>query len=206
MTIKMKMFVFTFIFSILLNSGGGYIQKTNLDDTLGMAMFSPAQAYAIAVDYKVCPSCKIYFTQKVRRGIERNNLNLKTIQYYNSGEILLSRLVKKDKHRASSGGVLKYRSGKLTEQIKIFKLTPGICVQHNMDTLYMSFGKDKKFKLPFKNKREYYQLNSTNGKIIVNNIEFDLLKGKTSILIIQKHDTKIRTIRKKTLRGNVIKN
>ena len=203
MTFKFKAFLYTFVISVLMNYNVSYIEKSQ---TPGTDFFSPAQAHAIAIDYKVCPSCQIYFTQRVRDDLISNGLDIKTIQYYTSSEIILYRLVKKDRHQASTGGVVKYRSGKLVEEIKIRKFTPGVCIRHNKDTLYMLFGKDKKFSLPFKNQRGYYKLFNDEGSVYVNKIKFQLLKGRTSILIIEKHVTKTGKSRKKILNGQVIKN
>ena len=176
------------IFIILLTSCG-YVIKNN--------------ANAISFDCKGCSGCEIYFTQKVRRELEYTGINIKNIQYYNSSEIILSRSISK-KHMSSSEGVLKYKSGKLKEEIIINKMTPGICICNDTNILYMSFSDDTRLALPFEKKNGYYQLSHQNGYITVNNIRYKVEDGQFSVLKFQKDERKTREIRKETLEGRLI--
>ena len=206
MTLKLKTLLLTFIISILLNYRGAYIPKTGTTNSMDSGILFSPHVFAIANDYKVCSLNKIYFTHEVRRNNECNGVDIKTIQYYNSSEIVVSRLIANQKNHASTGGMVKYRSTKLSEEIKIPRSTPGICVGHNENILYMSFGKDRNFILPFKKKNGYYQLHNNEGYSTVNNTKFTVEKGKNAILIIQKYETKTRKTMKKTLRGSLIRN
>lgn len=87
-------------------------------------------------------SCKVNFTRSLRSDIEKQGLDLKKIQYYNSQKIVLRRVLTTSDTRVASGEV-RLHNGLQIEEIKIKKNTPGVCDSLMKDGMFVRFENEK---------------------------------------------------------------
>ena len=66
----------------------------------------------------VFSSCKVLFTEQIRKQAEANRIDFSKIQFYNSDKIVLKRTLSSNEVSVASGKVI-VENGKYTEIIKI---------------------------------------------------------------------------------------
>lgn len=72
-------------------------------------------------------SCKIFFTHKLRKQLDEQEIPLEKIQFYTSKKIILQR-IESEKTVIEDSSNLKQTSVTTIERIKIKRNTPGVCV------------------------------------------------------------------------------
>ena len=114
----------------------------------------------------VFSSCKVLFTEQIRKQAEANRIDFSKIQFYNSDKIVLKRTLSSNEVSVASGKVI-VENGKYTEIIKIKKNTRGICTYNANNSLNISFEAGPDRGLAFKNNgflSSGYYLNPDNCK------------------------------------------
>lgn len=101
-----------------------------------------------------------YFTQEMRQNIDKNNLDLNKVQFYNSQKIILKRNLTYKQTKVARGKI-KYQNGQYFEEIIIPKNTPGVLEKDTADMLGVAFEKGRNRALQFVlNKGDHYQLSA----------------------------------------------
>ena len=93
-------------------------------------------------------SCKTIFTAEMKIKLESNNVDLSSIQYYNSSKIVLKRNLL-DSESNVEDGKIRMENGRRTQIIKLNKNTPGILYENNGDTLGLIFEEGENRTIPF---------------------------------------------------------
>ena len=83
-------------------------------------------------------SCKVSFNGSLKVNLEKQELELKKIQYYNSKTIILKRVVSSNETEVLSGKVT-LQNGQMIEEIEIKKNTPGIMVNSSFNEMHIKF-------------------------------------------------------------------
>ena len=96
-------------------------------------------------------SCKVIFTEQLRKQAEENKINFSKIQFYNSEKIVLKRSLSSNEVIVASGKVI-VENGKYTEIIKIKKETRGKCESFSNNGMNISFESGSNRSLLFSNK------------------------------------------------------
>lgn len=96
---------------------------------------------------KISRSSLVPFTKDLRQKLEKENIDLKQVQFYVDQKIVLNRNLGDQKVEVSSG-VVKLENGKYINEVIIPSLTPGICEGAEGDKLLISFEKGNS-NLPF---------------------------------------------------------
>ena len=113
-------------------------------------MHRRALIYLALIIGLIATSCsqKIVFTAKLRNKLEKQDVNLKDIQFYNSDKITLEREEERPEEYSVRSGTVKVEEGRIMEEIIIKKKTPGVCVEVHPYHLNISFepGSDKVLK------------------------------------------------------------
>lgn len=80
------------------------------------------------------------FTRDLKQRLERDNIDLKQVQFYIDQKLILSRNLGDQKVEVSSG-VVKLENGKFINEVIVPAFTPGICESTDNDKLMVSFEK-----------------------------------------------------------------
>lgn len=80
------------------------------------------------------------FTKDLRQKMERDNIDLKQIQFYIDQKLILSRNLGDQKVEVSSG-VVRLENGKFINEVIVPAFTPGVCESVDNDKLMISFEK-----------------------------------------------------------------
>jgi hypothetical protein len=80
------------------------------------------------------------FTKDLRQKLERDNIDLKQVQFYIDQKLILSRNLGDQKVEVSSG-VVKLENGKFINEVIVPAFTPGVCESIDNDKLMISFEK-----------------------------------------------------------------
>lgn len=104
-------------------------------------MNSRALKYLVLVVFLLTTSCaqKIVFTAQLRNKLEKQDIDLQEVQFYNSDKIVLEREEEKPEELSIRSGTVKIEEGRIIEEIVIKKKTPGICVEAHPYHLNISF-------------------------------------------------------------------
>src|SRR5580693_593098 len=78
------------------------------------------------------------FTRDLRQKLEKDNIDLKQVQFYVDQKVILSRNLGDQKVEVSSG-VVKLENGKFINEVIVPALTPGVCEGAEGDKLMISF-------------------------------------------------------------------
>ncbi len=167
-----------------------------------------------------CSTSRMYFTVETKQQVEKANVAITQLQFYNSEEIVLVRQMSKEEFGVEKGRI-KIENGKQVEEIIIPRNTPGICELHDEKTLKVSFDKGNDNALAFLVERrndlvvpgsqfkigakEWVTTERGNkvGKLDYEGKVFTLVRGHNSRLLIDKsvlnkvdRDTKVAKGRK----------
>jgi len=80
------------------------------------------------------------FTKDLRQKLEKENIDLKQVQFYVDQKLILARNLG-DQKIAVSSGVVKLENGKYVNEVIVPSFTPGICEGSEGDRLLISFEK-----------------------------------------------------------------
>lgn len=80
------------------------------------------------------------FTKDLRQKLEKENIDLKQVQFYVDQKVILSRNLGDQKVEVSSG-VVKLENGKFINEVIVPAFTPGVCESTDNDKLMVSFEK-----------------------------------------------------------------
>lgn len=89
-----------------------------------------------------CSTNRMFFTVDTKLQVEKANVPLTKVQFYNSEEIVLVRQLSKEEFGVDKGRI-KIQNGRQVEEVIIPRNTPGICELHDEKTLKISFDKGK---------------------------------------------------------------
>lgn len=167
-----------------------------------------------------CSMNRMYFTVETKLQVEKANIPITQLQFYNSEEILLVRQMSKEEFGVEKGRI-KIQNGRQVEEVIIPRNTPGICELHDEKTLKISFDKGKDNAIAFLVERkngvvtegshfkiaakEWVSTERGNkvGKLDYEGKVFTLVRGFNSRLLIDKsilnkveRDTKVAKGRK----------
>lgn len=96
---------------------------------------------------KVSRANLVPFTKDLRQKLEKENIDLKQVQFYIDQKLILDRNLGDQKIQVTSG-VVKLENGKYINQVIVPAFTPGICESEAGDKLMISFEKGNN-NLPF---------------------------------------------------------
>jgi len=96
---------------------------------------------------KVSRANLVPFTKDLRQKLERENIDLKQVQFYIDQKLVLDRNLG-DQKVAVTSGVVKMENGRYINQVVIPAFTPGVCENAEGDKLMISFEKGNN-NLPF---------------------------------------------------------
>lgn len=164
-------------------------------------------------------SPKIYFTEETKDQLERNEVALNNVQYYNSETIVLVRQIKKEEVNVVSGKV-KMEQGRYIEEIVIKSHTPGVFTESNGKVLFISFEDGDNKVIPFVKIKSrsgdnppIYQVGSLewtnkNGKkvgvINYGDNKYSIVSGDKSRLLISKDVLYKREVKSHVAKGRKI--
>ena len=80
------------------------------------------------------------FTKDLQARLERNNIDVRQVQFYVDQKLILSRYLDNDKTQVSSGKV-RLENGKYINEVIINPFTPGVCEDVSNGNLMISFEK-----------------------------------------------------------------
>ena len=83
-------------------------------------------------------SCKVSFTGVQKLNLEKQDIDISKIQYYNSKSITLKRVVSSKETEVLSGKVT-MQDGQMIEEIEIKKNTPGVLTNSTENEMYIQF-------------------------------------------------------------------
>jgi hypothetical protein len=156
------------------------------------------------------------FTRELKLKLEKDNIDLKQVQFYVDQKLILSRNLGDQKVEVHSG-VVKLENGKFINEVIVPAFTPGVCEATDNDKLMVSFEKGNN-NLAFGPGRGYtfneYVLYGTEWKNGTASVTFDSNKFRarcgtcqdvaSATLVIRKSeldkiDRKIRTLKGRTV-------
>jgi len=152
-------------------------------------------------------SDKVLFTKQMQQELYMNEINLRSVQFYNSKKIVLRRNLTLEQTKVSQGKI-RFKNGQYTEEIIIKKHTPGVAVDNGKKYLDIAFekGKNRYFKFIL-NPDNYFQLSAKNwennyGKITYDTLEYFILpSGAKALLEVSKDNIDDFEHKKRTLEG-----
>jgi hypothetical protein len=107
--------------------------------TAALPLASMLFLFSCSGSKKLSRSNFVPFTKDLKARLERDNIDLKQVQFYVDQEVILSRNLGDQKLEVSSG-VVKLQSGKYINEVIIPAFTPGICdTSSSGDKLQVSF-------------------------------------------------------------------
>ncbi len=118
-----------------------------------------------------CGSSK-YFNEDYRQSIESAGKNIKDVQFYNDGKIVLQRKVNSDDLQTTKGKV-KFKRGRYVEIIKIPKNTPGVCIKDNIKGLIISFEKNDNLNINFLGNKDksFYRISDDKNWLLTKQVD-----------------------------------
>jgi hypothetical protein len=150
-----------------------------------------------------CSSNRMYFTVATKMQVEKANIAVTQLQFYNSEEIVLVRQLSKEDIGVDKGRI-KIENGRQVEEVIIPRNTAGICELHDEKTLKVSFDKGNDNAVAFLVERrngvvseashfkigakEWVTTSSGNkvGKLDYEGKVFTLVRGFNSRLLVDK--------------------
>ena len=110
-------------------------------------IFMATLSFALATLLFSCSSSKkmsrgsyVPFTRELKLKLEKDNIDLKLVQFYVDQKLILSRNLGDQKVEVHSG-VVKLENGKYINEVIVPAFTPGICESTENDKLMLSFEK-----------------------------------------------------------------
>ena len=116
-------------------------------------MISTSSSLFLVLSLASCSSSKVSrsnlvpFTKDLRQKLEKENIDLKQVQFYVDQKLILDRNLGDQKVEVTSG-VVKLENGKYINEVIVPALTPGVCEGAEGEKLMISFEKGNN-NLPF---------------------------------------------------------
>jgi len=136
---------------------------------LALSLFSCSSSRKTS-DKKFVP-----FTRELKQRLERDNIDLRQVQFYIDQKVVMSRYVDNEKVQVTSG-VVKFDNGQYINEVVVPSFTPGVCEQVINDRLLISFEKgnnDLAFGLGNGYSSDYYVLYGNDWKNGTAVVSFD---------------------------------
>lgn len=160
-------------------------------------------------------SQRVYFTNSIRERMENNNINLKTIQFYNDKEVTLKRELETGQTAVKSGKV-KLVDGKYIHFIILKAITPGVCTDSDSSGIKISFETGDGKELEFAPLHQWsdnapYQIQALDWKSDFGKVKYDneiyyiQPEGRDAAVMIRKSMLKKRDIDKRRMKGRRLK-
>src|SRR5580693_6615035 len=109
------------------------ISTVILSFTSALILFSCSSSRKMSKNY-------VPFTRDLKQKLDKENIDLKQVQFYVDQKLILNRNLG-DQKIAVSSGVVKLENGKYINEVIIPSFTPGICENTEGDRLMISFEK-----------------------------------------------------------------
>ncbi|MBS1935516.1 MAG: hypothetical protein JST96_16060 [Bacteroidetes bacterium] len=103
--------------------------------TLAITLFSCSSSRKTSDKNRFVP-----FTRELKQRLERDNIDLRQVQFYIDQKVVMSRYVDNEKVQVTSG-VVKFDNGQYVNEVVVPSFTPGVCEQVINDRLLISFEK-----------------------------------------------------------------
>jgi hypothetical protein len=153
--------------------------------------------------------CATRLTFGIKETIEKSDVDLHNVQFYNSERIVIERAVNKGEKIKETSGKIKLRNGRTIERIVFRKNTPGICVNSYEDNMHMQFEKGEDKLLPFRLQTGLYRLNyqSEKGKYIIryDTNDYEIVRGLDASLKLQKSSRFTKDKKSRRVKGMKVK-
>jgi hypothetical protein len=156
------------------------------------------------------------FTRDLQQKLEKDNVDLKQVQFYVDQKLILSRNVDNEKVVVTSG-VVKLENGKYINEVVIPSLTPGLCEQVTDNKLMISFEKGNNllaFGLGSGPSYDDYVLYGTQWKNGTALVDYDASKFRarcgtcsdvaSTTLVIRKKEKERLERKSRTLKGRTV--
>lgn len=163
-------------------------------------------------------SAYVPFTRDLKQKLERDNIDLKQVQFYVDQKIILNRNMGDQKLEVHSG-VVKMENGKYINEVIIPQLTPGLCDAVENDKLMISFEKgnnDLAFGPGSGSHFNDYVLYGTNWMNGTTMVDYDSNKFRarcgtcsdvaSALLVIRKKELDRWDRKSRTLKGRTVGN
>jgi hypothetical protein len=82
----------------------------------------------------------VAFTRELKQRLERDNVDLKQVQFYIDQKVIMARNLGNEKVEVTSG-VVKFSNGEFINEVIVPSFTPGVCENTTNDKLMISFEK-----------------------------------------------------------------
>ncbi|MCF8227611.1 MAG: hypothetical protein K9G58_05790 [Bacteroidales bacterium] len=166
--------------------------------------------FIVAMLFSSC-SNKIPFTYDLKKKIDKHDLDISRVQFYNSEKIVLRSVAPLDNARIFQGEV-SIENGKMVEEIIINKETPGICRMSDDLILGISFepGNNKTIDFKLNKMSKTYDLKVSRSANESGRVEYDSIlyslqpTKKIPILLIEKDDKYIYQLNQRILKGQKV--
>lgn len=157
----------------------------------------------ITVVLSSCSTSRLYLTVDTRKQIEKAEIALTQVQFFNSEEIVLIRQLSKEDIGVDKGRI-RIENGRQVEEVIIPRNTPGVCELFDEKTLKVSFETGDGKQIPFLVERrngtvtedshfkigakEWVTTSRGNkvGKVDYDGKVYTLIRGLNSRLLIEK--------------------
>jgi hypothetical protein len=150
-----------------------------------------------------CSTSRMFLTVDTKQQIEKANISLNQVQFFNSEEIVLVRQLSKEDIGVDKGRI-KIENGKQIEEVIIPAYTPGVCELHDEKTFKISFETGDGKQIAFVAERRNDMVDKTSafkiganewittqrgnkvGKVDYDGKVYTLVRGLDSRLMIEK--------------------
>ncbi len=137
----------------------------------------------------------IYYSEEIHKDLNKNNIELKKVQFYNSHKIVIKRHLTKDEIQIAEGTII-FENGQYYEEIIIPKNTKGIAVSHGSEYLKIAFeiGENKNLRFSL-NDNEQYQISANSwdndfGCVVYDSTKYFIIpKSSNTVLLVNKEYT-----------------
>ena len=89
---------------------------------------------------KVSRDNLVPFTRELKQRLERDNVDIKLVQFYIDQKVIMSRNLGSEKIEVTSG-VVKFNNGEYVNEVIVPSFTPGVCESNMNEKLMISFEK-----------------------------------------------------------------
>ena len=156
-----------------------------------------------------CSSQNIHFNKNVEKSLEVNGIDLKSVQFKIDQKLTLRREISKTESKPKNG-IISIKNGKYIETIMFPRLTPGILMKKDGNSLKLAFDSVLGSELQFISfyDMDYQLFILPNSKVIYQGLEYDLypINSKLPKLLIT--NSYLNSIKQKnvTVKGMKVKN
>jgi len=160
-----------------------------------------------------CSSSKTYLSTEIRQKVEAAGVQLTQLQYYIDRDVELSREIKNDETKVTSG-VVRFENGKKLNIITLKRNTPGVCIKVLPEKVLMSFeiGDDKFLtfgKTKYSNDADPYKILANSwignyGSVTYEGKKYFIHSGTDARILIKTDELNKFEVNKRKMKGRVI--